>query len=80
MSAKKAQTLTHRVGGLEVRMARVEKQLEPLASLPEQVLELRTLLRSTLISQQERIDHLEAVLIDKFEEVFKLLKGHNASL
>lgn len=64
----KAPTLTHRVGALETRMARAEARLEALADLPSQVDELKTLLRSTLTSQQQRLDELEAHIIDAIRE------------
>jgi hypothetical protein len=69
MSKPKAQPpLTHRVGALEAEMIRVNARLEPLSSLPQQVLELRTLLQSTLDSQQHRQDEAEARAIEESEE------------
>lgn len=57
------------VASLRKRMRRVERRLEPLAAVPDQVREMHTLLNSALPAMQQRGDELEALVIDSNEKL-----------
>jgi hypothetical protein len=59
--------LGERVDRLEDRMGTVETEVKTLASVPAQLREVRTLVSSALMAQQERQDQAEAIAIEESE-------------